>query len=333
MKLVRFLLLFLIAGCNITNKKEPIQHSVKIIFDSDMGPDFDDAGAIAILHSLAAKGECEILACCASDSYSKVAPTIETFNRYFKKPDIPVGSAVEGAPNLTAKNYWNDSVVVNFFPDYQVNKDYPSATEVYREILAAQPDQSVIIVSVGFVDNLDHLIKSKADEFSPLNGAELVKRKVKKWVAMAGRFPEGAEFNVWKSPKASYDVFKTWPTPILFSGFDIGEKIYTGGKLAEKGSDSNPVAWTYRYNLRTYGKMKLENRNSWDLTAVLCAVREPERYFYVNGPGKFIVHENGRNEWNPDIDAQHYFLVHKYPHQYIADVLDELMMFEPRSKK
>lgn len=34
---------------------------VKIIFDTNMGSDFDDVGAITILHALAAKGECEIL--------------------------------------------------------------------------------------------------------------------------------------------------------------------------------------------------------------------------------------------------------------------------------
>ena len=44
------------------------QNPVKIIFDTDMGPDFDDVGAITVLHALADNGECEILACMASDT-------------------------------------------------------------------------------------------------------------------------------------------------------------------------------------------------------------------------------------------------------------------------
>ena len=44
----------------------------------------------------------------------------------------------------------------------------------------------------------------------------------------------------------------------------------------------------YRYNFETYGDVKLEKRNSWDLNSVvLCAVRgSPKNIYYVNGPGK-----------------------------------------------
>jgi hypothetical protein len=35
---------------------------VRIILDTDMSGDCDDAGALALLHALADQGECEILA-------------------------------------------------------------------------------------------------------------------------------------------------------------------------------------------------------------------------------------------------------------------------------
>jgi hypothetical protein len=84
-----------------------------------------------------------------------------------------------------------------------------------------------------------------------------------------------------------------------------------------------------RQQLATYEEKPLDKRKSWDQTAVLCAVRNPEKYFYVAGPGKFIIQPNGRNSWDPDTNAGHYFLVHKYPFQKIADILDELMLYEP----
>ena len=308
------------------NSAEP----VKIIFDTDMGPDYDDVGAIAVLHALANKGECEILACCASDAYPTIAPTIEAFNRFFRRPDIPVGAAVPDAPDFTARNHWNDSIVSLFLSERKTNADYPSAVDVYRKTLAKQKDKSVTIVTVGFTSNLAGLLKSGPDHFSPLSGMELVKKKVKCWVAMAGRFPEGGEFNVNKHPEASFYVFQNWPTTILFSGFEIGVSIMTGCKLADEGSADNPLAWAYRYNLDTYESKKSEKRNSWDQAAVLCAIRNPKKYFYVNGPGKFIIFENGQNAWDPDTNANHYFLSHKYPYQKIADVIDELMMYEPR---
>src|SRR5690606_24265346 len=91
--------------------------SPKIIFDTDMGPDYDDLGAIAVLHALADSGECEILATVASDGHPSIAPTIEVFNRYFGRDSLPVGAAVQGAPDFTAGNGWNDTLITNFAPD------------------------------------------------------------------------------------------------------------------------------------------------------------------------------------------------------------------------
>lgn len=320
------ILVFLMLICGFAKSAQP----VKIIFDSDMGPDFDDVGAITILHSLAAKGECEILATMASDGYPYIAPTLEVFNRYFKKPNIPIGVPVADAPTFSCPNHWNDSLVVKYLPKQKNNKDYPSATEVYRKVLAAQPDGSVVIVTVGFLSNLETLLKSGPDRFSPLSGKELVVKKVKKWVAMAGRFPEGSEFNVNQHAKASEYVIGNWPSPILFSGFEIGEKILTGHKVATQGTKGSPVQWAYKYCLSNYENRQSENRNSWDHTAVLCAVRNPEAYFYVIGNGTFICNPDGSNSWNADKNSNHSFLVHKYPYQKIAGILDDLMLYEPK---
>ncbi|MHA4894249.1 nucleoside hydrolase [Pedobacter sp. PWIIR3] len=298
----------------------------RIIFDTDMGPDYDDIGAIAVLHALAAKGECEILATIASDGHSSIAPVIEVFNTYFHKPLIPIGIAGPTAPNFPSGNNWNDALLQNFNQEKLKEKKYPAAVDVYRKVLASEKDNSVTIITVGFFSNVSDLLNSKADKFSPLNGVDLVKKKVKNWVAMAGAFPQGREFNVERDAKAAYNAISKWPKPILFSGFEIGDKIFTGGKVARQGPESSPVAWGFAYNLRTYSGKEEKNRQSWDETAVLCAVRNPADYFYVNGPGKFVVDKEGNNTWNADINANHYFLSHKYPYQKIADVLDGLMV-------
>jgi len=317
-------------SCNSNPQEGAIASPEKIIFDTDMGPDYDDVGAIAILHALADLGECEILATLASDGHPSIAPTIEMFNRYYGKGGIPVGIPDNGVANFTASNNWNDSLLVRFAPDLKSKTDYPKASEIYRKVLASQPDKSVTIVTVGFTTNLAELLKTGNDDYSPLSGVELVKKKVKKWVAMAGRFPEGREFNVFIDSVSSSYVLERWPTPILFSGFEIGERIFTGSKVAEKNDQNNPVSWAYKYNLATYENKPVKNRMSWDQTAVLCAIRDPERYFYVCGPGKIIVNPSGYNNWDPDSTKDHYFLVHKYPYQDISDTLEGLMMYQPK---
>ncbi|HEX2948998.1 MAG TPA: hypothetical protein VHV83_05450 [Armatimonadota bacterium] len=58
------------------------QHPVRMIFDCDMDNDCDDAGAMAVLHTLADKHEVEILAVMISalDQYS--GPCVDAINTY-----------------------------------------------------------------------------------------------------------------------------------------------------------------------------------------------------------------------------------------------------------
>lgn len=301
----------------------------QIIFDTDMGPDYDDVGALAVLHALAAQGECDILATVASDGHPSIAPTIEVLNRYFEKPDIPIGSPSRNAPAFTAENSWNDSLIHRYLPQVKTNSEYPQAVKVYRKILAESADTSVTIVTVGFVTNLADLLRSGPDEFSLLSGKELIRKKVKNYVAMAGVFPEGKEFNVYQDSVSSNVVFSQWPTPILFSGFEIGARIGTGRHTAHMNVRNSPVQWAYKYNLETFGGGKALSRPSWDHTAVLVAVRPAGDYFYVNGPGRFIINPDGTNSWDPATDAGHHFLTHKYPYRIVAELLEGLMMYTP----
>ena len=69
----------------------PAQKKVKpvaVIFDSDMGPDYDDVGAITVLHAFADSGKINILATMASTKYERVAAVLNVLNTYFKKPAI-----------------------------------------------------------------------------------------------------------------------------------------------------------------------------------------------------------------------------------------------------
>lgn len=313
-----------------TVKQKDKLEPVNVIFDTDMGPDFDDIGAISMLHALAANGECTILATVSSNAHPTIAATIETYNRYFQKPDIPVGAAASTAPNFTAANGWNDSIIA-FYAPALLKKKYPSALTVYRQVLAAQSDNSVTLITVGFMSNIRDLLNSPADESSPLNGLELVRRKVKNWVAMAGAFPVGIEFNVKEDAAAARQAFADFPKPILFSGFAIGEHVQTGDRVASR-QDNDPVSYGYRFNFRTYAPQRTTTRASWDQTTVLAAVRNPTTYFYVNGPGKLQINEDGSNIWVHNEAAQQQFLTSKLAHSDLANIIEELMLYQPKVK-
>src|SRR5689334_10226994 len=150
------------------------QKPVPIIFDSDIAPDYDDVGAMALLHAFADMGEAKILATISCNAFETTAPTLSVLNTYFNRPDIPVGITKKEQPNKDCSQQWAQAIVAKYPHNIKSNADAEEAVKLYRKILAAQPDKSVTIVTVGFFTNLAGLLDSKPDEFSPLNGKELV---------------------------------------------------------------------------------------------------------------------------------------------------------------
>jgi len=303
---------------------------LSVIFDSDMGPDYDDVGAITLLHAFADDGKANILATIASTKYDNVAAVFNVFNTYFKKPNIPIGVPKGEALDLRDFQHWSDSVVKNYPHAINSNKDVPDAVALYRRVLAIQPDKSVTIITVGFLTNLKNLLQSKADMFSPLTGEQLVKQKVKQLVSMAGRFPSGSEFNVNQDFVASKFAYENWPTPVLFSGFEIGEKIKVGLPLIHNDDIQNsPVKDVFRIAIPMAAEDSA-GRKSWDETAVLVGVLGYENWYDVK-QGKIVISDkDGSNTWVDDKTFNQYYLVEKAPPADVKKLIEELIQHQPK---
>ena len=316
--------LILLFACHDIKKSsvEP----VKIIFDSDMGPDYDDVGALTMLHAFADSGKAEILATMASNRYSLVAPCLDVINTYYGRPLIPVGSPKTHGVNIGCSQHWTDSLVSHFPHKIDSTAQAYNAVLLYRKILAAQPDTSVVIVTVGFLTNLNDLLLSQPDSLSPLNGNDLVTKKVKKLVSMAGKFPEGWEFNVKEDSTSSKYVFDHWPTPVILSGFEIGMKIFTGKKLITRGLKS-PAAMAFGIAI-PFSKEDRNGRMSWDQTAVLTAVQGP-KFAFDEVRGEMIAEPSGFNRWINREDGRHTYLVFKKSPQALSELIENYMMHEP----
>lgn len=301
---------------------------VRIIFDSDMGPDYDDVGAITILHALADSGYAKILATISSTKYEGVAGVLNTFNTYFNRKDLPIGVPKGKASEQKDWQHWTDTILAKYPHRIKKNSEVPDAVEAYRKVLASQPDKSVTIVTVGFLTNLANLLDSKADKYSPISGKELIRKKVRQLVSMAGGFPSGREFNVFTDSNASKKVFENWPTPVLFDGFEIGVKIKTGLPLTKNEKIKNsPVKNVFGICI-PMSKDDAEGRMSWDEVAVLIAIKGYEPWFNVT-TGKIIVDESGSNKWDYNGSGQAYIGFSKTVPE-IEAVLNKLMMHQPK---
>ena len=314
-----------------TLKHKPKAKPVSVIFDSDMGPDYDDVGAFTLLHAFADSGYINILATVASTKYEGVAAVFNVVNTYFRRPGLLIGVPKGKALELKDVQHWTDTLLIKYPHKIKKNDEVLSATEVYRKSLASQPDRSVTIITVGFLTNLADLLQSPPDKYSKLTGKELVRKKVKQLVCMAGSFPAGNEFNVRMDAASSKIVFENWGTPILFSGVEIGMKIKTGLPLVNERSIKNsPVKDAFRICI-PLSPQDSAGRMSWDQTAVLIAVKGYKPWWNIQ-TGKIKIAEDGSNTWENG-DSLHCYLMESLSPIIVRDLINNLMMHQPMKQK
>jgi inosine-uridine nucleoside N-ribohydrolase len=318
---------------------------VKIILDTDLGPDSDDAGALAVLHALSMKGEAEILAIMCSTKNPWCAPCADAINTYYHRPDIPVGTLKgEGSPGGSEQWYgdsFNGYIAGYFENDIRHGEYAPDAILLYRRLLFDQPDSSVHIVVTGPLTNIRDLLVSNSDQLSVLNGPTLIKKKVKYLTVMGGTYPEGSESNFMADPAATKFVVENWPTQIIFSGYEIGEDLLTGQRLGEETTEDNPVRlayhlWDLQFARRFEKDFDPETgiwpHSSYDQTAILFAARGLEDYWTAHSTGYNHIYEDGSNQWRQDIDKDHSYMIEKMPRKVLAQLIEDLMVMTPIKK-
>ncbi len=285
-----------------------------IIFDTDMGNDVDDALALAMLHAFQDRHEVKLLAVTITKDNKFAAPYVDLVNTFYGRPEIPIGmvrngKTPESSPmvQIPAERRRPDGSFV--YPHRILDgAQAPDAVSLLRQTLAKQTDASVVIVQVGFSTNLARLLETKSDAASPDDGSALVRKKVRLLSVMAGNFANGqSEFNLAKDVPAAVKLFHDWPTPIVVSGFEVGMALPFPAASIEHDFayvQDHPVADAYR----AYMKMPYD-RPTWDLTAVLYAVRPDDKYFSLSPPGTITVLPDGSSHFEPSAGGNHRYLI------------------------
>lgn len=272
---------------------------VPIIFDTDIGNDVDDVLALAMIHTLEKRGACKLLAVTVSKDERKAAEFTDAVNTFYGKPDIPIGLVRNGAEKGAGKFL----KLADEYP-HDLKGEIPDAVELLRKTLAAQPDGSVTLIQVGFFTNLARLLDTAPDQHSPFKGVDLIKRKVKALSIMAGAFQSiednnrYCEYNVIKDIPAAKKLADEWPTPIVWSGFEIGVAAAYPHQSIEQDYnyvERHPVKESYYlYNPPPH------DRPTWDLTSVLVAVQPERDYFGLSVKGRVTVEDDGFTRFKKD---------------------------------
>ena len=294
---------------------------VQLFLDTDVCVDAGDVAAITCLNGLADKGEVNIIGITCVTACPYAPGCVDAVCRWCNRPNIPIGILKD--PGFLVESGYAQQMAQHW-PNRFANgaTSVPDAVALFRQVMSQRADNSVVMVAIGPLRNLAHFLQSKPDRASPLTGRELIAKKVKFLSSMAGLFnrirdlkPETyTEWNVEQDIPAARYVARNWPTPIMFSGFEIGLPI-TVDDLVVQTSPHSPQGYCLRNN---------SGRPAWDQTSILFAVRGLANYWTGSMEGRVDVDDKGRTTWHADPTSHQGYLVPKMGNSELGKIIAQL---------
>lgn len=316
-----FYFFLLAAGCSALCGAE------RVVLDTDMGNDSDDALALVMLYKYEEDGKGKLECIAINKDNPKSAVATDIIAQYYGRGDIPI-CRIAPSTGVSKGNGWFLKELADarkpdgstlFKRKITEETPMPEAVRHLRQVLANAPDKSISYISIGFLTNIANLLKSQPDDISPLNGKELFEKKVKVLSLMGAEFlpqenPDpkkcNPEFNVSSDIKSSKYVFENCPVDIVFSGHEVGVSILYPHKMALErfGGCDNPVMLAYDVVAINGRKQNPKNLTlpTYDLTSVLY-IFEPELFklsergtvsiYNEKGVARFTKNPNGRHRY------------------------------------
>ncbi len=323
----------MIACWSKTDDKHPTTDVPLVIFDTDIGSSADDLFALEMLYRYEEQGRCHLLGVVVDREGETCAACADVMNTYFGHGNLPIGLVRDGIKNPAVwidygnlPNHTNPDGSLMFARTVNDYSTLPDGWQLYRRLLAAQPDHSVSIVSIGFVTCLAQLLQSGADEYSPLTGVELVRQKVKCLYIMAGVFDVADEpdFNFTQGMDFAQAFFDLWPQDVdmVFSPMEEGQQVeYIPEQVIADidWTDRHPIKQVYMtYNCNTGQKM-------WDPMTVIQAV-EGDGLFTLSERGIVTLAADGEILFSPTPSGHCRYQMPGTP-QWAASMLEKIRTF------
>lgn len=305
-----------------------------IFLDTDISGDCDDVGAVAVLHSLASVGACQIIGMAVSVTCSEAPGALDALNKWHGR-QVPIGQ-FKGTPETASVDrcFGNSSAnfvsaLYNGFPR-DLGTSVDDAVDVYRQALHDAKDASVKIVTIGYLNNLADVLQSPADDIDPRNGSDLIAAKVSEVYIMGGRRDTGsAEHNLKSAPAAADYVANNCPVPIIFNPYEIGYNVITG--TTNFDWDDHIVRVAYDIFDNATWTNTTSGHYSWDLVTVFQAVMGDGIWFARDRGTLTINPSTGVDSWEDDSNGPHYYTVIVGGMASILEDAIEPLMWSPQA--
>jgi hypothetical protein len=203
-----------------------------------------------------------ILGVCYNEVHPLAPAVIDAINTYYHRGTIPIGIYRKNLSDPDPSDYFSHER--NYDVDNMMHDAFDNivadAVEVYKHLLKDQADASVVIISVGFLNNLHDLL-------SDPEGFALVRRKVKLLAVMGGLNNDGFNFIRHDLVDQTQYVLENWPGPLVTT--DVGADMITGETLTGKTPVNNPVRRAYELEWQQGPDI---GRSSWDQVTIMYAI-------------------------------------------------------------
>lgn len=291
----------------------------RLIIDTDLGFDCDDAGALAFANILHNEGRISLLAVTHSVNRQIGAAAIRWINTYYKNPDIPVGVAARYAIDVDRffEEFYVKFRYAERFPGWGEKPSFyklfgalneradipafPAAIDVIEQTLLRSEEKSVTFVCIGQANNIADMLEDIPVNEGSMTRRELFFKKVSRVVIMCGRFIDyekeyrlgdlywRGEFNVLLDIPSAQKLFAQTQLPICVLDFDQGEGVLAGSGL--QAQTDNPVREMYL----AHGSGVQMDLPAWDIMAVMFASGAFEEMFTLSGRGCVAIDDNGKS--------------------------------------
>lgn len=264
----------------------------KVILDTDIGVDCDDAAAIALLLEMESKGACRLECVTTSTTREGAAEAVRAILDYYGVCR-EIGKMTAPVLPCDATNAYAKAMKDRY------GCEVPPIDSV--SLLRRQLDRAedkIRLIAIGPLSNMAGLLKSEGDAISALSGRELVNDKVDCLYIMGGSFSqnypeehgkgEGAlrEWNIVQDIASAQYVSENCPCSMVFCPHEAGSRVFTHMRTG-----NNPV-WYAMDSFARYMDYATESgfqRESWDPVTCLAALEDPEPYFSLSDPGTVSV--------------------------------------------
>ncbi len=291
----------------------------KIILDTDLGGDCDDAAAIALLNKFHNAGLVNVECMLYSNSFKKGARLTDAINEYYgnsfeigilKQNELHIHYGVPFAERVLDCLGKNDE------------KDYGDANDLLYEKLKNAANGSVTVICIGQLRNIANFLKC---DFGEISGQVLFNEKVERLVIMGGNFSQtekyfsfcGAkmlgEYNFITDLSSVFTVIETVKVPTYYSDFTVGLDVLTLGALSERCDPQNPVSLCYKF-------FQNGPRYSWDPLTTLFGVFGENDYFSTK-KGRVFVDKNGKSTFEESENANSYVVALKKSNKETVDLI------------